>query len=87
MTSRPLPPRDWRGHGVHYALHALMGAALGFGLLGVPTVSLTGTALFLAYQTLEFCRRGDTPARDVKDFSLGWTAGVAAGIGWGWLCA
>ena len=74
----PVPPRDWKKYGVAYVLHGVQGAVCGYLLKRNPKVSLTGTGLYMGYQTLEMWRRKDTPARDVKDFSVCWAAGVVA---------
>ena len=71
-----VPPRDWKKYGVAYVLHGVQGAVCGYLLKRKPKVSLVGTGLYLGYQTLEMWRRRDTPARDVKDFGIGWAAGV-----------
>ena len=76
--SKPVPPRNWKRYGWCYAAHAAQGCITVLLLAGPHW--LIGLALFgayLAYQTLEFCRRGDTPARDVKDYMIGMGLAVA----------
>ena len=41
------------------------------------TFALVGLAVEMFYQLVEFLRRGDTPARDVKDVKLGYYGVVA----------
>lgn len=78
LFSKPMPARDWRRHSVDYLLHVLLGlaAALSLGLDTWAVYGVLGTAIFLTYQVVEFLRRGDTPARDIFDFALGWGAGL-----------
>ena len=77
--NKPLPPRKARyipsyiGHGL-IGVFAFIGILFG-GLWRV--VAVVGLALYLTYQTVEFLRRGDTPARDVGDTGAGYVAAIA----------
>ena len=81
--TKPIPPRNWRKHGVFYVAHAASGALVAIGIMfGGPirTLALAWLAIRLVYQWLEFERRGDTPGRDVGDISVGFAAAVVGAL-------
>lgn len=81
------PPRDWRKHWHHYAVHVLVGGLIASGLFlsaPWPLASALGATFFMWYQYLEFLRLGDTPSRDVADAGIGFALFlvVIAIVGW-----
>ena len=87
-SSNLIPPRDWRRYWWAYLLHGLSGGLAAVGILmgGVwRTFALVGLAVEMFYQLVEFLRRGDTPARDVKDVKLGYYFTIGAIILICWL--
>ena len=86
MTNKPLPPWDWKHHWYNHLGHALLGILVaGIVCSGWAVAGCAILTCYLVYQWLEFLRRGDTPARDVKVFMVGLVPVLAAGWGWGLL--
>ena len=81
FSNKPLPPRDWPAHWKTYIGHGLLGALVALMMLSAwPVSGCAILACYLVYQTVEFLRRGDTPARDVADFMVGMVPVVS--LGW-----
>lgn len=80
--------RDWRNHWHDYAAHWLIGAVSGWALIlgldgDLPVLwlpALVVAALYTAYQGLSFAKKKDTVGLDMKDYSIGWGAGVIAAM-------
>ena len=83
MKRQEIPPRNWKRWGLAYASHWLVGAVLGVLIAGLaPVVGCAGLAIILVYQWVEFLRRGDTPARDILDYGVGFAVGAAGYAVW-----
>lgn len=82
MSDR-LPPREWK-YAPSYIGHILQGSLMALGIMwgGVWRLwALAAMVWTIAYQSLEFARRRDTPARDLNDYMIGF-GGLVAIVWW-----